>query len=179
MKSTLYWCSWAAGIALVLSFVSHVAALLGRQGPLGAYAIWLHFGIFVVWLPTVLAGNRLARNARRKDAWKVMLRGCPDWMRYMIFVFFGYALVNFLIFMAAVNQAKQNGFTPLVARGFSGHWMAFYSAAMAVLYSASRVWDQDDKSRCPNGHVADVLAKYCDQCGLPISQFGGGSPLQH
>lgn len=178
VKTVLYWFSWAAGIGLVLSIVSHVAALLGKQGPLGAYAIWLHFGIFVVWLPTVLAGNRLTRNVRRKDAWKVMLRGCPDWMKYMTFGFFGYALINFLIFMAAANQAKQNGFTPLVTRGFSGHWMAFYSTAMAVLYSASRVWDEDNEPRCPENHVVDVLAKYCGQCGLPVSHSGNGSQLK-
>jgi hypothetical protein len=34
-------------------------------------------GIFVVWLPTVLLMNWLARGFKPRDLWKAALRGCP------------------------------------------------------------------------------------------------------
>jgi len=37
----------------------------------------------------------------------------------------------------------------VVWRGFSGHWMAFYSAALAILYSAAHA--KHNGWRCPNG----------------------------
>lgn len=77
-------------------------------------------------------------NTSRKDFWKVVLRGSPEWMRYMVYGFLGYALVNFLIFMPQAPKGGTGGETPAVVwRGFSGHWMAFYSAALAILYSAA------------------------------------------
>ena len=56
-----------AAVGLVLSAVSHFAAVLGIRGPLGDYAWVLHIGVFIVWLPTVL----VARNGRHGlDQWR-------------------------------------------------------------------------------------------------------------
>jgi hypothetical protein len=71
-----------AGVGLVLSILSHLAALLGTQRPLGDQAFWLHMGIFVVWIPTVLVSQRLTSGVDRKDFWNAALRGCPAWMKY-------------------------------------------------------------------------------------------------
>ena len=51
-------------------------------------------------------------------------------------------------------------------RGLSGRWMAFYSAALAILYSAART--ADTSPRCTNGHVAPSNAAYCLRCGHPV-----------
>ena len=172
MKPILIFFAALSAVGLALSIVSHAAALLGIRGPLGDFTPVLHVGIFVVWIPTVLVANRFTRNASRKDFWKVALRGCPSWMKYMTYAFFGYALLNFLIFIMVLPKAGGTGpMPPQVVRGFSGHWMAFYSAALAVLYSAVNLWDEDLERHCPNGHAVQPLAKFCDQCGQPITQI--------
>jgi hypothetical protein len=61
---------------------------------------------------------------------------------------------------------------PEVVRGFSGHWMAVYSAALAILWSAVKLWDENEEQRCPNGHEVRPLAKFCDECGHPVGQLG-------
>jgi len=67
-----------------------------------------------------------------------VLRGAPEWMRYMVYGFGGYAMVNFAIFFFHSPHGGSGANPPAVVwRGFSGHWMAFYSAALAILYSAA------------------------------------------
>jgi hypothetical protein len=154
-----------------LSVLSHIAALLGSQVPLGDYEWLLHVGIFVVWLPAVLVTTRLTRDFKQRDLWKAALRGCPPWMKYMVYGFFGYAMLNFVVFLAnAPPQGGSGPMPPIVVRGFSGHGMAFYSAAMALLYSAAHVKDRDAGRRCPQGHTVGPLAQFCEQCGQPVIQ---------
>jgi hypothetical protein len=168
-----------AGAGLILSILSHLAAFLGRQGPLGDHVFWLHIGIFVVWIPTVLVSQRLTSGFNRKDFWKAALRGCPAWMKYAVYGFFAYAFVSFFVFVSA-SPAKGSGsgaMSPAVVRGFSGHWMAFYSAAMAVLYSAAHLPASETQGRrCPNGHSVGPYAQFCERCGRPVtgqfSDFG-------
>jgi hypothetical protein len=88
-------------------------------------------------------------------------------MRYMVYGFFGYAVVNFLFFMTKAPSGGSGANPPAVVwRGFSGHRMAFYSAALAILYSAART--ADTALRCANGHLASPNAIYCTQCGQPV-----------
>ena len=135
--------SLLAGIGLVVSVWVHVGAVMGqRVAP--AYFFWvLHAGIFVVWFPAVLAAKALLGDQTRKDFWKIVLKDSPDWMRYMVYGFAGYAAFNFLFFMAATTNGG-SGANPSAAvwRGFSGHWMVF-SAASAILYSIGAAKDQD------------------------------------
>jgi hypothetical protein len=64
---------------------------------------------------------------------------------------------------------------PVVWRGFSGHWMAFYSAALAILYSAAvnPPSDQLFQSRpfaqnsCVNGHPLTATQRFCPNYGQP------------
>jgi hypothetical protein len=167
--------SGLAAVGLALSVLSHLATFFGKQGPLGDYAFVLHVGVFVVWLPTVFASSGLTSGFQRKDFWKASLRGCPPWMRYMVYGFLGYAVLNFVIFMA--NAPPKGGSGPMpaaVVRGFSGHWMAFYSVAMATLYSAAHVKDRDAARRCLQGHAVGPLAQFCEQCGQPAVEGSSG-----
>ncbi|MDY3555563.1 zinc ribbon domain-containing protein [Gemmata sp. JC717] len=166
-------------IGLVLSVIAHTAALIGLPQPLGPAAWGLHIGIFVVWLPAVIVSNRLVGDFKRKDFWKAALRGCPDWMRCLTYGFFGYAVVNFLLFMAAAPPKGAGGGAnapPEVFRGFSGHWMAFYSAAAAILYSALAVSRSDPARRCPNGHPVPPSASFCEACGASIAEQDAAGP---
>jgi len=160
-----------AGIGLVLSVASHLAAVLGIPGPLGDSTWLLHVGIFVVWVPAVLVARYATADFPNKDFWKAALRACPPWMRYVVYVCFVYALLNFAYFITTVPKQGGSGpMDPAQVRGFSGHWMAFYAAAMALLYSSTHVKARDAARRCPNGHVVGPLARFCDQCGQYITE---------
>jgi hypothetical protein len=156
-----------SAIGLVVSLWVHLGAVMGRRVAPEAFFWMLHVGIFVVWFPAVLVAQRLVGNVNRKDFWKVVLKNAPDWMRYMFYCFFGYAFVNFMLFMTKAPNGGSGANPPAVVwRGFSGHWMAFYSAALAILYSAVR--SEDRSLRCANGHVASSNATYCTRCGQPV-----------
>src|SRR5436190_19920974 len=139
MKVILYPFMVLAGFGLALSIAAHCMALAGVPIPGGKLVWGLHIGIFVVWIPTVLTSMQTTRYANRKDFWKVALAGCPLWMRRAGYILFGYAILNFIVFMATTaSQPKQQQIgdaPPAVVRGFSGHWMIFYGTAFAVLYS--------------------------------------------
>jgi len=150
MKITLIPFMILSGIGLVLSVIVHVSALLDIPSPLGNAAWSLHIGIFVVWFPAVIVSQRMTRDCKQKDFWEVVLRACPKWMNHMNNVFFFYAVVNFIIFFVVMlirnsEISSSDGETPsTVLWGFSGHWMAFYSAAFAILYSAIQMKGNDD-----------------------------------
>lgn len=156
---------WLSAIGLVVSLWVHIGTLMGRTV---SSAFWvLHVGIFVVWLPSVLVAQRLVGNARRKDLWKVVLKGAPDWMRYMVYVFSAYEFVNFMISMGQASSGGRHTTTSAADwRGFSGLWMVFYSAALAILYSAAKTMELSP--RCANGHFASPNAIYCSRCGQPL-----------
>ena len=159
-----------SAIGFVLSVAAHLAAVTGSPIPFGK-AVWaLHIGIFVVWLPTVLVSIRLTRGARRKDFWKIALVGCPKWMRTALYVIFGYAILNFVLFIATIPSHRQppGDAPPQVVRGFSGHWMVFYGAAFATLYSASVVGYSGTDRKCSNGHSVAITAKFCEECGASL-----------
>jgi hypothetical protein len=159
-----------SAIGLILSIIVHVIALTGGQVPYGNYAWGLHIGIFIVWIPAVLMSQRYTRDFKQRDWWKAALRGCPTWMKYMTYSFFGYAIVNFIIFMV-IMQSMGKGTTGNDAsqfRGFSGHWMAFYSAGLSILYSATKTESFDKSRKCRNGHAVSPLAKFCAECGAAI-----------
>jgi hypothetical protein len=127
-----------SAIGLVLSLWVHLGAVAGRRVAPEAFFWMLHAGIFVVWIPAVLVSMKRVGSTGRKDYWKLALRGSPEWMRYMVYGFLGYAMVNFAIFFFQAPQGGSGANPPVVVwRGFSGHWMAFYSAALAILYSAA------------------------------------------
>jgi hypothetical protein len=124
---------------LVLSIWVHVGALFGRQVAPDYFFWGLHMGIFVVFIPAVLVAQKRVGTTSRRDFWKVVTKGSPDGLRYLLYFFFAYAVVNFAIFFLQMAPlGKQEGTSPLTWRGFSGHWMVFYCASFAILTSAVR-----------------------------------------
>jgi len=167
---------YLAGLGLVLSLIVHISALLGLPSPFGAISWGLHIGIFVVWIPAVIVMNSLVKDFKQKDLWKAALRACPKWMKYLTYFFFGYAILNFVLFVImdisdGSGKGSGSGTPSNVYRGFSGHWMAFYCVAMAILYSAIHVKEHDEARRCPNGHPVGPSAKFCEECGTKIVEL--------
>ena len=165
-----------AATGLIVSLIVHTSALLGMPSPLGEKSWVLQIGNFVDWLPAVLVLQSLRGEFKQKNLWRAALRGCPDWMRRTIWGICGYAMVNFLVFAVVMGRSSPSGGpTPGSAwRGFSGHWMAFYSMAFAIMYSAIHVEHRDAQRRCLEGHPVSPAAQYCEQCGTPVVDVPGG-----
>ena len=159
-----------SAIGLIFSVVAHVSALLGYDLGVGTAVFALHFGVFVVWVPAVFAMQKITGEFKQRDMWKAALRGCPGWMKKMLYGFAAYAAVNFLLLAASGGRmsTQLDVSTPAVVRGFSGHWMAFYAAALAILYSARYAKQADARRRCGSGHLVSPMAKYCEECGALV-----------
>jgi hypothetical protein len=138
MKTLVYCSAALAAVGLVLSIASHVESLQGKPGPLGNYTWTLHLGALAVCVPAAIVARRLTRDLPHKDQWKALLGGCPAWTKYVLYGFLGYAVLNFAIFIATPHRGGAGLMPPPVVRGFSGHWMAIYAAALAVLYSGAK-----------------------------------------
>ena len=67
-----------AGLALCVAF--YLLGVTGLATLPPKYGMFLFFGIFFIWLPTILFMNRLVSEVKQKDIWKAALRGCPGWM---------------------------------------------------------------------------------------------------
>ena len=123
---------------LLVSLWVHIGAVLGRNVAPDAFFALLHVGIFVVWFPAIFVLQKRVGYTRGKDIWKKAFQGSPDGLRYMVYFFLAYAVVNFMLFLPQASTGKNalGDTPPMVWRGFSGHWMAFYSAAFAIFISA-------------------------------------------
>ncbi|RJP26080.1 MAG: zinc ribbon domain-containing protein [Candidatus Abyssobacteria bacterium SURF_5] len=172
LKRLLYPFIALSVLGLILSLIVHVSALLAIPPPFGESFLLLHIGIFIVWIPAVLVMGPLTREYKQRDLWKGALRGCPPWMKRMALFFFGYAMINFVLFIF-LGRGRNAEVPSLIHRGFSGHWMAFYSAALAIMYSAVKVESLPVFRRCPNGHPLSPEAKFCEKCGMPATDIDG------
>lgn len=175
MKAILYPFLLLAAVGLALSIGANLMAVAGVAIP-GSQLFWvLHVGIFVVWLPAVLVSAQMTRHTSRADFWKIALAGCPPWMRRAGYVLIGYAILNFILFIAsAPGQLEQPGdeARPSMVRGFSGHWMIFYGAAFAILYSRIHAPRDVIERRCPRGHAASPTDRFCSECGYAFPDEG-------
>ncbi len=161
-----------AATGLVLSLAVHLLSFAGVQPGGNSLFFGLHVGIFPLWLPVVLISQKMTNGASKRDFWKIMLSGCPVWMRYMTYGFFYYAIVNFVIFFITAPVGEHGAEAPpsSVWHGFSGHWMAFYSAGLAVITTAYRRGLSNLQRRCSNGHSIAFSDKFCSTCGVPIEE---------
>jgi hypothetical protein len=168
-----------ASIGLALSLAVHVASFFFEPPGGNALFIALHVGIFPLWLPIVFVANALAGKSFFSPAsladWRVILQGAPSWMRVMAYGFFVYALANFAVFFIFTailrrGASKYSGAPPaFLWHGFSGHWMAFYSAGLAIATVAYLRGPGNLARKCPNGHRVSPADRYCATCGRAIS----------
>jgi hypothetical protein len=173
MKAILYLFMVLAACGLALSISAHCVALAGVPIPGGRLVWGLHLGIFVVWFPAVLISKRATDYANRKDFWKLALAGCPVWMRRALYIIFGYGILNFIVCMVTTAdqpRQQQTDDVPLSdIRTISGHWMIFYGAAFAILYSRVQAPEVYRERKCPKGHTSSPTASFCSVCGYDFS----------
>lgn len=154
-----------SGIGFIVSLCVNIGSLMGRPVLPEAFFAVLHVGIFVVWFPAVLVSIKRVGSTGRKDFWKLVLRGAPDWMHYFLYAVFFYSFVGFFI-PTTHTPAEGGQLGPSEWRQFSGIWMAFYSGAFAILYAANA--EGVRAGRCINGHAVSPGANFCTQCGQPV-----------
>jgi hypothetical protein len=161
-----------AACGLALSLTVHILSFFGIQFGGNTLFMGLHVGIFPLWFPVVLIAQKMTGGARRTEFWKAALSGCPPWMRYMTYGFLIYAIANFAIFivLTLMHPQPKGGGPPsaVVLHGFSGHWMAFYSAGLAILTTAYRRGLSNLQHRCPLGHEIGWNDKFCPTCGAAV-----------
>ncbi|MBI5528876.1 MAG: hypothetical protein HY897_21310 [Deltaproteobacteria bacterium] len=151
-------------IGLALSVVVHVAALCGHMlMPMARAMIGLHLGIFVVFIPAVLATREdpTLRQWGRQSWWHLSV---PLWAKIGVGVLMVVAAANFAYFAvtdrssrhATSHRDSQERPVPLnpavrwekdlrTLRVFSGGWMVFYAAAALLLTHGLR------RSKSPPG----------------------------
>jgi hypothetical protein len=159
-----------AVVGLILTLIVHLSIWAGSDNPLAKHYFTLFVGVPVIWLATILVSQLLTRDSKQKDFWKVCMRGCPAWMRYMSTAFFIYAFISVgFVFFGMYTDIRGGGsgdWTPkFLSLGFSGFCMMFYSTATAVLYSATKILEGVNMRICPNGHRVEATENFCPHCG--------------
>lgn len=147
------------------SVLVNVRTLSSRWTPPN-YVWGLHVGIFLVFSPAIFVAQKRVGSPNRKDFWKVVLKGAPDWMKYFLYALFAYAAaIGIPSWIRAMQQPPQvSGFSDWGE--FSVIWMVFYWASFAILYAA--IHQERLSPRCVNGHPAAPGDNFCGQCGQPI-----------
>ncbi|MFH0824599.1 MAG: hypothetical protein V2B18_17735 [Pseudomonadota bacterium] len=141
-----------SAVGFAASAIAHTAALAGLPQPLGRLTWCLHGGVFVVWVPMILVSRKLSKKAGQTVFWKTALRACPPWMFGLTIMTFVYAIINMALYIILTDgRGSRLGDESMDIRGFSGHWMAFYAAALSVLYSSLRSVETDAGRKPPEG----------------------------
>ena len=154
-----------AAAGLVVSLIVHLSCLFGFQFLLGP-AVWvLHGGIVIVSFPLAFARYSLQRDSIC-FSWSEALRGCPFWMRGMIYLSFCYFFLNLLLTYAM--HATNNWTALFEIRLFSGFWILCYSTLLGLYYSYTHM--SELFRRCPKGHYAAYAASHCGLCGSPLDK---------
>ena len=161
-----------AGFTCVLAI--HLTALAGSTFLYDHLGAFVFPGLFVVWLPTIFAMNRLTKGFERKETWRVALRGCPKWMRVSCWVVFGYGWGTSMLLML-FTDARASALTS--ARTLSAFVLIFFVVATCVLYSATQAEKYDRTRKCTNGHQVGPLAKFCEVCGAPCDAGGSSQEV--
>jgi hypothetical protein len=148
MKQLLRPLMYLAGAASVASLFVHLAALAGRNLVGERGMLFLHAGIFVVWIPTVVLtigraralspSRKLARQLDRRAREATAFPGVPSWMQRCHDGVSLYGVISGL-WLSALSDGSHAKLTLVAAvRVFSIGWLIFYGAAFMRLYSS--VW---------------------------------------
>ena len=154
-----------AGAGFLACLIGHIALRLGYDLYGEAWSLFF-FGIFVVWLPTVLTLRKFGSAMQRRGGWKIALIGAPDWAKYVVGAAFVYAIANFVLEMLGSFRGAGEASDNFWNVGPS-HAMAFYSAAWGAALAAANREKTGLEWRCERGHDLTPGAKFCEECGAP------------
>jgi len=162
VSSVLTVVMFLAFIGLALSFAGLLASYGGLSLFDDGFARKLSIGMFVVWLPTVIVAARTCRSVARNDMWKIMLSGCPPWMRGALWTACGFGMLNFVY---SVTRGKDHS---SFIQSAGGHLIIFYGIAFCVMYSALHAPQLLNARVCINGHLVSPGDAFCPKCGVSM-----------
>ena len=164
MKKTLF---YIALLGSIIAITVHIFAVLGVDVADTLPFIWvLHIGIFVVWIPTILSLKEQQKENKEANAFTILTKDKPKWIIAVIIGIAIYTGLNFMLFMSKAIEGtplEKNGVYSLhnrgthirditkeeyhlhganILRGFSGHWILFYTVAAIALYKPKQ---EDEK----------------------------------
>ena len=170
-RNSLQFLYSVAVVGFAASALAHGATFFGKDPHQRFPNIWgLHVVMFLVCIPAVIAGKNLVGSHRYQDFWNIVLRYVSPAFRYNVYAFGVYAVINFFACLAQLKFGAPevfHGLPALVREGklveyltdtqfqqalavkmrlFSGHWMAFYLAAAAILKSAMNASDEQRRA---------------------------------
>ena len=100
-----------------------------------AFVWMLHGGAILLGFAAVLCSGAITAGTQGQGFWEAALKYSPMWMRKMVGFFVLYGIVNFIWFLCSGVEDTGTGTPAAVFRGFSGHWMIFYSIEVGIFYS--------------------------------------------
>lgn len=164
MTGIFYFLAWAG---FLIGLAVHSSAVLGLHPSMSDF--WfLHIGIFVVFIPALMAQKHLQKPGNSPGTFQVDL--APRWMRIGMGITLGYALINFAVFMyvtkggspearegtyvlsshgkilRVISEVEYQNCRTWITRGFSGHWLLFYFWSMVGL-RAKLEKDKSDREK--------------------------------
>lgn len=134
----------------------------------GVFVVWLPVVLELRKEQDLQNGSFLNRM-NPMSFFKTVFKGTPSWLVIMSAAGFFYAMINFLLFMQSqtgvpalkegqyilhnhgqliktLSEAEYHHYKANEVRGFSGHWIAFYGLATAVLFRFIRPVDEEEKT---------------------------------
>ena len=155
---------WTLGLIVHLLSLSHydVTDKLPYVWVLhiGIFAVWIP-AVFAMKNNEELKKYEESGNRKIFGFFRIMFSQIPVWLRIIAIVSFFYALVNFILafvfkdgtpaladgqfilenhgrFVRTISEQEYHHYRANQVRGFSGHWLAFYGVAAAILYPFNR-----------------------------------------
>jgi hypothetical protein len=129
-----------AFLGFTASLICHILGWLRINIPGGETIFILHIAIFAFWVPLVILATKTMPPDSKKGNFEHLLAELPRWARHAFTAIFIYMFFNFAFFLFAAPKFPRNALPQYVLlRGFSGHWMMFYSAATLGFIGLARL----------------------------------------
>jgi hypothetical protein len=168
--------SCVAAVLLVISLVVHASTFLGVD-PIVKWpgVMWMQVAIFAPFVAAIYYARRIGGTEQSRG--DQVLESAPLWLRILTGLFFAYMFVNFAAFvilseggspderggkfflkshgtvLRELSAAEFHTQQAYVARGFSGHWMLFSSAALTILAGTARLRRRDAAGEAASAQV--------------------------
>lgn len=124
-------------IGFVLSLLIHVIAIFDWYPVSNTIIMVLTAGILLVWLQSSKNLKLLHKAYPDNHPWKTVFTLCPEWTKYILYIFIIYAILNFGLMMSFGTGDNYLDFTVSQSKlsGLSGFWMAFYVIGLVFGYA--------------------------------------------
>jgi hypothetical protein len=148
-----------AAILLAVTIVVHASTFLSID-PMERWpgVMFLHLAVFPPFIAAIYYASRACGGSKNVDP---AVNSSPQWLRRLTIGLFAYAFVNFALFLflneggspqeregkylvtrhgkivRELTEDEYHRHRAYVVRGFSGHWMFFFSASLTLLVGAA------------------------------------------